>query len=115
MHHAGHLPTMHFDRETWQAMQVWAPRDAGEMAPDGFSRTIYGGKPIVVFHAPYGSGLVSFAVRPIVRVPMRRREMTWPQMILADWWNSRPRRIVSYETEKASRSRDGHLADWIRC
>lgn len=76
MSYAGHLPTMQFNHLDWLRMPVWAPKDAGEYPPDGWSRTIgRGNKPVVVYFSPVDSGEVSFAVRPIVRVKAWRRDL----------------------------------------
>lgn len=65
-------------------MPVWEPKDPWEYREDGFFRTrARNGKPIVVYGAPYvfptdapsPHGQVSYAVRPVVRVKMGRREV----------------------------------------
>jgi hypothetical protein len=72
MTRAGHLPTKHFDLQDWQSMRVWLG-SAEDWAGDGFFCGKLGGKPVVGFNAPVDSGKVSFAVRPIVRVPMGKQ------------------------------------------
>lgn len=67
---AGHFPTMTFQLSVWQAMRVWKPEHAYNWPGDGFYRFQMNGKPMVGYCAPVDSGEVSFAVRPIVRVPM---------------------------------------------
>lgn len=65
---AGHLPTMQFSLNEWQNMRVLTPEQEGEWVGEGFFRARMGKRPIVAYVAPLGG--VSFAVRPIVRVPM---------------------------------------------
>lgn len=68
---AGHLPTKHFELAHWQKMPVFEQKEEWDFPPDGYARMRIKGKPIVVFSPPLDSGDVWFAVRPIVRVPMR--------------------------------------------
>jgi hypothetical protein len=86
---AGHLPTKQFSLADWQSMRVFEPKKPWDFPGDGFYRTRVKGKPVVGYCAPVGSGDVSFAVRPVVRVPMGRRVLSMSQMILADWWLGR--------------------------
>jgi hypothetical protein len=61
---------MVFSQREWQNMRVLGPEDEGNWVGEGYFRTRLGRKPVVVHVAPIGG--VSFAVRPIVRVPMER-------------------------------------------
>lgn len=67
---AGHFPTRQFDLAVWQAMRVWEPKEKWHFPGNGFYRFRMNGRPMVGYCAPFDSGEVSFAVRPVVRVPM---------------------------------------------
>lgn len=107
MGYAGHLPTMRFDLATWQAMPVLVPASIreGEMAPDGWHRRRLNGKPIAVYVAPWKSGEISYAVRPIVRVPMGRRVVSERSAFLREWLMDDPRWGFAVSADKQA-SRD---------
>lgn len=69
---AGHLPTKRFDLAEWIDMPVFTADD-GTWPGEGFRRSRLRGRPIVFFNRYYESGNYEhWAVRPVVRVPMRR-------------------------------------------
>lgn len=66
---------MDIDLRLWNAIPVFEIKNKWDVCPYGlFRRKDINGKPMVVFNADPNSNQVNFAIRPFVRVPMRRRE-----------------------------------------
>lgn len=90
---AGHLPTEHIPLEAWQKMPVYESENNADIAPSGWSRSRDSrGKPICIF-MPFHYTRAAFAVRPIVRVKMGRREITAAQQVAYEFF-IRTRKVI---------------------